>query len=117
MEMELVELQKNRRKYGFANIRYNDCVIVIFRNLLFNYFRFMGELYKIKVVPLRFVHECVVWLLSQDTDEEALECLCFLLISIGKDLEVPNKKPNPNPVGPFSPNLTQNNVSFFVLQI
>ncbi|EFX85271.1 hypothetical protein DAPPUDRAFT_300388 [Daphnia pulex] len=79
MEMELVELQNNRRKYGFANIR------------------FMGELYKIKVVPLRFVHECVVWLLSQDMDEEALECLCFLLISIGKDLEVPNKKPNPNP--------------------
>ncbi|XP_046461321.1 eukaryotic translation initiation factor 4 gamma 3-like isoform X2 [Daphnia pulex] len=79
MEMELIELQNNRRKYAFANIR------------------FMGELYKIKVVPLRFVHECIVWLLSQDRDEEALECLCFLLISIGKDLEVPNKKPNPNP--------------------
>ncbi len=106
MEKELVELQKNRRKYGFANIRYNDYVIVIFRNLLVNHFRFMGELFKIKVVPLRFVRECVAWLLSQDIDEEALECLCFLLISIGKDLEVPNKKPNPNPVGSFPLNLT-----------
>nr|CAH0105217.1 unnamed protein product [Daphnia galeata] len=78
LEVEMEELLEKRRKYGLANIR------------------FIGELFKVKIVPTRIVHQCVVWLLSQDEDEEALECLCFLLISIGKDLEVPSARRTPN---------------------
>lgn len=42
MEMELIELQNHRRKYAFANIRYNDCVIVISK-LIGQFFQVYGR--------------------------------------------------------------------------
>ena len=35
------------------------------------------------------MHQCIVRLLNQPDDEESLECLCRLLTTIGKDLEMP----------------------------
>jgi translation initiation factor 4G len=37
--------------------------------------RFIGELYKFKMLTARIMHECVKKLLKT-TDEESLECLC-----------------------------------------
>jgi len=48
--------------------------------------RFIGELYKIKMLNGRIMHECIRKLLVQ-TDEESLECLCRLVTTVGALLE------------------------------
>jgi translation initiation factor 4G len=48
--------------------------------------RFIGELYKLKMLTARIMHECLRKLIAT-TDEESLECLCRLLTTVGKDLE------------------------------
>merc|ERR1711887_84416 len=48
--------------------------------------RFIGELYKIKMLNGRIMHECIRKLLVQ-TDEESLECLCRLVTTVGQILE------------------------------
>ena len=45
--------------------------------------RFIGELYKIKMLNGKIMHECIGKLLCQ-TDEESLECLCRLVTTIGQ---------------------------------
>ena len=52
--------------------------------------RFIGELYKIKIITGRIMHECIRKLLEQ-TDEESLECLCRLVTTVGqvRDSTVP----------------------------
>ena len=55
-------------------------------------FRFIGELYKLGMLTARIMHECVrKLLLSNPSDEEALECLCRLLTTVGKALEKETK--------------------------
>ncbi len=49
--------------------------------------RFIGELYKLKMLTARIMHECVNRLL-READEETLECLCRLLTTVGKELEM-----------------------------
>lgn len=48
--------------------------------------RFIGELYKIKMISGKIMHECIRKLLLQ-TDEESLECLCRLVTTVGQPLE------------------------------
>lgn len=48
--------------------------------------RFIGELYKLKMLTARIMHECVAKLIRA-CDEESLECLCRLLTTVGSDLE------------------------------
>ena len=48
--------------------------------------RFIGELFKLKMLTEHIMHECVFKLLSSK-DEESLECLCKLLRTIGKELD------------------------------
>ena len=45
--------------------------------------RFIGELYKIRMLNGKIMHECIMKLLCQ-TDEESLECLCRLVTTIGQ---------------------------------
>ena len=45
--------------------------------------RFIGELYKIRMLNGKIMHECIRKLLTQ-TDEESLECLCRLVTTIGQ---------------------------------
>ena len=45
--------------------------------------RFIGELYKIKMLNGKIMHECIRKLLEQ-TDEESLECLCRLVTTVGQ---------------------------------
>jgi len=48
--------------------------------------RFIGELYKLRMLTAQIMFSCVGHLLSLNT-EEALECLCKLLTTIGLNLE------------------------------
>merc|ERR1719225_400603 len=48
--------------------------------------RFIGELYNLKMLTDRIMHEIIRRLVTQ-TDEESLECLCWLLNTIGKQLD------------------------------
>ncbi|GAB6018572.1 Eukaryotic translation initiation factor 4 gamma [Chamberlinius hualienensis] len=50
--------------------------------------RFIGELFKLKMLTNRIMHDCVKKLLD-DGDDASLECLCRLLKTVGKDLENP----------------------------
>ncbi|XP_074507392.1 eukaryotic translation initiation factor 4 gamma 1-like isoform X2 [Sebastes fasciatus] len=54
--------------------------------------KFIGELFKLKMLTKVIMHDCVVKLLKNH-DEESLECLCMLLSTIGKDLDFEKAKP------------------------
>ncbi|XP_059914279.1 eukaryotic translation initiation factor 4 gamma 1a isoform X2 [Gadus macrocephalus] len=54
--------------------------------------KFIGELFKLKMLTEAIMHDCVVKLLKNH-DEESLECLCRLLATIGKDLDFEKAKP------------------------
>ncbi|XP_039223687.1 eukaryotic translation initiation factor 4 gamma 3 isoform X6 [Crotalus tigris] len=54
--------------------------------------KFIGELFKLKMLTEAIMHDCVVKLLKNH-DEESLECLCRLLNTIGKDLDFEKAKP------------------------
>ena len=49
--------------------------------------RFIGELFKQGMLTKKIMHFCINHLL-QHRDEETLECLCKLLTTIGKNLEI-----------------------------
>nr|P41110.1 RecName: Full=Eukaryotic translation initiation factor 4 gamma 1; Short=eIF-4-gamma 1; Short=eIF-4G 1; Short=eIF-4G1; AltName: Full=p220 [Oryctolagus cuniculus]AAA31242.1 initiation factor 4-gamma [Oryctolagus cuniculus] len=53
--------------------------------------KFIGELFKLKMLTEAIMHDCVVKLLRHD--EESLEFLCRLLTTIGKDLDFEKAKP------------------------
>ena len=48
--------------------------------------RFIGELYKLQMLTVRIMHECVARLLKT-TDDESLECLCRLVTTVGQEFE------------------------------
>ena len=48
--------------------------------------RFIGELFKLKMLTENIMHDCVLKLL-RSSDDDNLECLCRLLTTIGKDLD------------------------------
>uniref|UniRef100_A0A672M5M7 Eukaryotic translation initiation factor 4 gamma 3 n=1 Tax=Sinocyclocheilus grahami TaxID=75366 RepID=A0A672M5M7_SINGR len=54
--------------------------------------KFIGELFKLKMLTEPIMHDCVVKLLKNH-DGESLECLCRLLTTIGKDLDFEKAKP------------------------
>lgn len=51
-----------------------------------------GELFKQRMLQESIMHDCVVKLLKKK-DEESLECLCWLMSSIGKNLDTYKRKP------------------------
>ena len=51
------------------------------------YFSFLGELFKVGVLTVTIMYDCIEYLLRDKTDEENLECLCCLLHTIGKELD------------------------------
>ena len=49
----------------------------------------MGELFKLGILPVKVMHQCMhILLLCPPEDEEALECICLLLPTMGKALEL-----------------------------
>uniref|UniRef100_A0A8C2XM75 Eukaryotic translation initiation factor 4 gamma 3 n=1 Tax=Cyclopterus lumpus TaxID=8103 RepID=A0A8C2XM75_CYCLU len=74
LQTELREAKDKARRRSIGNIR------------------FIGELFKLKMLTEAIMHDCVVKLLKNH-DEESLECLCRLLTTIGKDLDFEKAKP------------------------
>ncbi|KAL3931794.1 MAG: hypothetical protein SGPRY_000977 [Prymnesium sp.] len=58
--------------------------------------RFIGELYKKKMLTEKIMHECLIKLLGEveNPDEDEIECLCKLLTTIGKMIDHPKAKPH-----------------------
>ncbi|KAL6465042.1 hypothetical protein MHYP_G00273590 [Metynnis hypsauchen] len=54
--------------------------------------KFIGELFKLRMLTEPIMHDCMVKLLKNH-DDESLECLCRLLTTIGKDLDFEKAKP------------------------
>ncbi|KAG9271072.1 eukaryotic translation initiation factor 4 gamma 1-like [Astyanax mexicanus] len=54
--------------------------------------KFIGELFKLKMLTEPIMHDCIVKLIKNH-DEESLECLCTLLSTIGKNLDFEKAKP------------------------
>lgn len=73
MIVELEEARDKARRRSLGNIK------------------FIGELFKLKMLTEPIMHDCVVKLLKNH-DEESLECLCRLLSTIGKDLDFEKAK-------------------------
>ncbi|XP_076137899.1 eukaryotic translation initiation factor 4 gamma 1-like [Alosa pseudoharengus] len=74
LKEELEEAKNQARRRSLGNIK------------------FIGELFKLKMLTEPIMHDCVVKLLKHH-DEESLECLCRLLSTIGKDLDFHKAKP------------------------
>ncbi|XP_078791297.1 eukaryotic translation initiation factor 4 gamma 1a isoform X4 [Oryzias latipes] len=74
LRVELEESKDKARRRSLGNIK------------------FIGELFKLKMLTEAIMHDCVVKLLKNH-DEESLECLCRLLSTIGKDLDFEKAKP------------------------
>ncbi|XP_077582198.1 eukaryotic translation initiation factor 4 gamma 3 [Stigmatopora nigra] len=74
MQEELEEAKDKARRRSIGNIK------------------FIGELFKLKMLTEAIMHDCVIKLLKNH-DEESLECLCRLLTTIGKDLDFEKAKP------------------------
>ncbi|KAE8290913.1 Eukaryotic translation initiation factor 4 gamma 1 [Larimichthys crocea] len=74
LRVELQEARDQARRRSLGNIK------------------FIGELFKLKMLTEPIMHDCVVKLLKNH-DEESLECLCRLLSTIGKDLDFEKAKP------------------------
>ena len=53
--------------------------------------RFIGELYKEQMLTAKIMHECVINLIHSN-DEESLECLCKLMSTVGRILEIETEK-------------------------
>ncbi|KAK9515856.1 hypothetical protein VZT92_026458 [Zoarces viviparus] len=54
--------------------------------------KFIGEVFKLKMLSEAIMHDCVVKLLKKH-DEDSVECLCRLLSTVGKDLDFEKAKP------------------------
>ncbi|VDI07805.1 Hypothetical predicted protein [Mytilus galloprovincialis] len=74
IEAEIVVTKKKARHRSLGNIR------------------FIGELFKLKMLTEQIMYECVYKLLNSKY-EESLECLCKLLQTIGKELDSQKAKP------------------------
>lgn len=53
--------------------------------------RFIGELFNLKMLTLPIMHDCVMKLLKE-RDEESMECLCMLLSTSGRNLDLKKAK-------------------------
>ena len=58
----------------------------------FGIIRFIGELFKLKMLSETIMLGCVVRLLRSTLDEESLECFAVLITTTGKDLDKPGAK-------------------------
>ncbi|XP_041751874.1 eukaryotic translation initiation factor 4 gamma 1a isoform X2 [Coregonus clupeaformis] len=74
LKAELEEAKDKARRRSLGNIK------------------FIGELFKLKMLTEAIMHDCIVKLLKNH-DEESIECLCRLLSTIGKDLDFEKAKP------------------------
>ena len=68
LQLEFEDKERRARRRSLGNIR------------------FIGELYKLKMLTDKIMHQ-IIRQLIQHIDEESLECLCWLFNTIGKVLD------------------------------
>ncbi|CAF0867973.1 unnamed protein product [Adineta ricciae] len=83
-EVEAITDEKKRKE---ENEKLEEDLVKAKRRKLGNIF-FIGELFKLQMLTDTIMYDCIEYLLRDKTDEEALECLCRLLRTIGKELDV-----------------------------
>lgn len=76
LQEELEEEERTARRRSLGNIR------------------FIGELFKLSMLTSSIMHDCIKKLLLNQGDEDSLECLCRLLTTIGKELDLEKSKGN-----------------------
>jgi len=56
--------------------------------------RFIGELFKAKMLTEKIMHECLIKLLGdiENPDDDEVECLCKLMTTIGKSIDHPKAR-------------------------
>lgn len=69
LQAELEELQVGAKKRALGTLK------------------FIGELFKQKMLSEVIIFHCITNLLENLEDEESLECLVILLVTVGKDLD------------------------------
>ncbi|CAI8002851.1 Eukaryotic translation initiation factor 4 gamma 1, partial [Geodia barretti] len=74
LTVELKVMETRARKRSLGNIR------------------FIGELFKLKMLSETIMHECMIRLLKSSSDEESLECFAGLITTTGRDLDIPEAK-------------------------
>lgn len=77
----------------FRNLKseLEEARLKLHRRLLIS-MKFMGELFKVKMLTLDVVHTFVLELLRDDQHELSMKCLCMLLSTIGEELDTGNTK-------------------------
>ncbi|CAH2254165.1 eukaryotic translation initiation factor 4 gamma 1 isoform X1 [Pelobates cultripes] len=80
--------------------------------------KFIGELFKLKLLSEATIKDCLIKLLNKNT-EESMECICQLLTSVGKHLE--NAQPGMdnyfNKLNTFIKNKTSSRIRFLVQDV
>ncbi|CAH2327978.1 eukaryotic translation initiation factor 4 gamma 1 isoform X1 [Pelobates cultripes] len=80
--------------------------------------KFIGELFKLKLLSEATIKDCLIKLLNKNT-EESMECICQLLTSVGKHLE--NGQPGMdnyfNKLNIFIKNKTSSRIRFLVQDV
>lgn len=58
--------------------------------------KFVGQLFKLQIIPPRIVHDCIETLLpnSDGPEEDEIESLCSLLTTTGSMLDAPEARPD-----------------------
>lgn len=58
--------------------------------------KFIGQLFKLQIIPPQIIHDCIEALLSDSDrpEEDAIESLCSLLTTIGSMLDTPEARPD-----------------------
>ena len=81
--------QEEQKKKEFEELGYEETKA---RRRSLGNIRFIGELFKLKMLTEGIMHDCLLKLLRQSNDEDSLECLCRLMTTVGKELDHPKAK-------------------------
>src|SRR5687767_13226271 len=86
MEIQSLSFQPEKKKQLQDEL---DATLMKEKRQTLGNMRFIGELYHRNMLTAKIMHMCVAVLLKKcSEDEESLECLCNLLTTIGRKLEM-----------------------------
>ena len=74
-------LSTGEKKTKNTNPFYFSCLLQVLGNM-----RFIGELFKLRMLTENIMHDCIFKLLRAK-DDESLECMSQLMNTVGKDLD------------------------------
>ncbi|XP_029692878.1 uncharacterized protein [Takifugu rubripes] len=84
--------EQNEAKFRNLKLELEEARLKVHRRLLIS-MKFIGELFKVKMLTLDKVQTFVLELLRDDQRELPMKCLCMLLFTIGEELDTGNTKP------------------------